>query len=108
MTRVLIWNEFAHEKTEEAVKKLYPNGIHNAIAEFLKDLADTLKSSTRKHMPNLLTFQIPTNLCLWVGTKAASCSGAVAVITEETERFSTSSRVTKVTPRFTTKTFRRL
>ena len=36
MTRVLIWNEFAHEKTEEAVKKLYPNGIHNAIAEFLK------------------------------------------------------------------------
>ncbi|WP_264175735.1 hypothetical protein [Ructibacterium gallinarum] len=36
MIRVLVWNEYVHEKTEEAVKSIYPNGIHNAIAEFLQ------------------------------------------------------------------------
>lgn len=35
MIRVLIWNEFVHEKTDERVKEVYPNGIHQAIAEFL-------------------------------------------------------------------------
>ena len=35
MIRVLIWNEFRHEKTSERVKSVYPKGIHNAIAEFL-------------------------------------------------------------------------
>ena len=33
--RVTIWNEYAHEKTEEAVKALFPNGIHNHLAEAL-------------------------------------------------------------------------
>ncbi len=32
---VTIWNEFRHEKTEEAVKALYPDGIHAAIKSFL-------------------------------------------------------------------------
>ena len=35
MIRVLVWNEFHHEKTEESVKAIYPNGIHRAIADFL-------------------------------------------------------------------------
>ena len=36
MTRVLIFNEFIHERQDEEVKKVYPNGIHEAIADFLK------------------------------------------------------------------------
>ena len=36
MIRVLVWNEFQHEKSSETVKKIYPNGIHNAIADFLR------------------------------------------------------------------------
>ena len=32
---VTIWNEFRHEKTEEAVKALYPDGIHAFIKSFL-------------------------------------------------------------------------
>ena len=32
---VTIWNEFRHEKTSEKVQAVYPNGIHEAIAEFL-------------------------------------------------------------------------
>jgi len=35
MIRVLVWNEFRHERTSERVKAVYPEGIHNAIAEFL-------------------------------------------------------------------------
>jgi len=32
---VTVWNEFRHEKTDEAVKKVYPDGIHVAIADYL-------------------------------------------------------------------------
>ena len=35
MIRVLIWNEFIHENTQEKVAAIYPKGIHGAIAEFL-------------------------------------------------------------------------
>ena len=31
--KVTIWNEFRHEKTNEIVKKLYPEGMHKAIAD---------------------------------------------------------------------------
>lgn len=36
MIKVTVWNEYYHEKTEERVAKIYPNGIHGAIAEFLQ------------------------------------------------------------------------
>ncbi len=33
--RVTVWNEFRHEKTHEAVKAIYPDGMHRVIADFL-------------------------------------------------------------------------
>ena len=33
--RVTVWNEFRHEKTNEAVMKVYPDGMHNVIARGL-------------------------------------------------------------------------
>ncbi len=33
--RVLVWNEYRQEKTEPAVKAVYPSGIHDVIAESL-------------------------------------------------------------------------
>lgn len=33
--RVTVWNEFRHEVEHEAVKKIYPDGIHAVIAEAL-------------------------------------------------------------------------
>jgi trehalose utilization protein len=33
---VTVWNEFRHEKTDGEVRKVYPEGIHKAIAGFLK------------------------------------------------------------------------
>lgn len=36
MIRVTVWNEYRHEKEWDAVREIYPNGIHGAIADFLK------------------------------------------------------------------------
>lgn len=35
MIRVTIWNEFVHERTQEHVKAIYPEGIHKCIGDFL-------------------------------------------------------------------------
>ena len=35
MIRVLVWNEFQLEKKKEKVAAIYPNGIHQTIADFL-------------------------------------------------------------------------
>ena len=42
--RVTIWNEFRHEKKHEAVRKVYPDGIHAAIAKGIA--ADDLEIRT--------------------------------------------------------------
>jgi trehalose utilization protein len=34
---VTVWNEFRHEKKEERIRKVYPDGIHQVIADFLKE-----------------------------------------------------------------------
>lgn len=36
MLRVTVWNEFLHERTEESIRAVYPEGIHNCIKEFLQ------------------------------------------------------------------------
>ena len=36
MIRVLVWNEFRHEKTNEKVRAIYPEGMHKVIGDFLK------------------------------------------------------------------------
>ncbi|WP_347548986.1 ThuA domain-containing protein [Pseudalkalibacillus hwajinpoensis] len=37
MINVTVWNENRHEQKSEEVRNVYPNGIHGAIADFLKD-----------------------------------------------------------------------
>jgi len=34
--RITVWNEYEHERNEERIGKVYPNGIHGAIIENLK------------------------------------------------------------------------
>jgi len=38
--RVTVWNEFRHEKTHDAVREVYPQGIHKQIASFLDACPD--------------------------------------------------------------------
>lgn len=40
MIRVRIWNEGQHEKKNEAIGKLYPKGMHGAIADGIQSLGD--------------------------------------------------------------------
>ena len=35
--RVLVWNENLHERMSEDIRRIYPDGIHGAIAEGLKE-----------------------------------------------------------------------
>ena len=35
MLNVVVWNEYRHEKMEQAVRDIYPNGIHGCIKSFL-------------------------------------------------------------------------
>jgi trehalose utilization protein len=46
--RVTIWNENAHEKKNALVKKLYPDGIHSAIAAAFKG-----ETPRRRISPNM-------------------------------------------------------
>jgi trehalose utilization protein len=44
--RVVVWGENVHESTHEAVKKVYPNGMHAVIADGLRESGDDLAVST--------------------------------------------------------------
>ena len=35
--RVTVWNEFRHEKKDEHIRRVYPRGIHRAIADYLEE-----------------------------------------------------------------------
>ncbi len=71
--RVTIWNEFRHEKTDEQVRKLYPKGIHHAIASHLKKQAGlSVKTVTldepEQGLPDKLINS--TDVLLWWGHQA--------------------------------------
>ncbi len=38
--RITVWHEFRHEKKNPKVAEIYPNGIHEAIASFLRKSSD--------------------------------------------------------------------
>ena len=35
--RVTVWNEFVHERINQAVGRIYPDGIHAAIVKLLDE-----------------------------------------------------------------------
>lgn len=44
--RITIWNEFRHEQKNPQVKAIYPDGIHTAIAEFLREDGFEVRTAT--------------------------------------------------------------
>ncbi len=46
LPRVLIWNEFRHEKQHAAVAAVYPDGIHEAIAQPLRAAGFPVRTAT--------------------------------------------------------------
>ena len=70
MIRVTVWNEFRHEQTDEAVKAVYPEGLHKAIAGFLAEEEDfSLRTATLDEPECGLTDEVLSNtdVLLWWG-----------------------------------------
>lgn len=70
--RVCIWNEFVHEKENEAVRSLYPDGIHAAIADGLHQYAEAdfeISTATLEEPEHGLTADrlANTDVLLWWG-----------------------------------------
>ena len=77
--KVTIWNEGRHEKTNEAAKAIYPNGIHNTIKENLEKFGDafeirvaTLDDPDQGLSDDLLR---DTDVLLWWGHMGVSGPG---------------------------------
>ncbi|MBC7958509.1 MAG: ThuA domain-containing protein [Vallitaleaceae bacterium] len=65
---VTVWNEYRHELESEAIRKIYPNGIHGAIKEFLeKDGAFHVETAVLDMPSNGLTKQLidNTDVLIW-------------------------------------------
>jgi trehalose utilization protein len=69
--KVTIWNEFLHEKRNEKVTAVYPNGIHDAIREGLEPEHD-VKVAVQDDPEHGLTEDVlnNTDVLLWWGHMA--------------------------------------
>ncbi|MGB8001951.1 MAG: ThuA domain-containing protein [Anaerobacillus sp.] len=68
MLNVTIWNENRHEQSSEEVRNVYPNGIHGAIAEFLKEDFE-VRTATLDEPEHGLSEEVlnGTDVLLWWG-----------------------------------------
>lgn len=67
---ILIWNEYRHEIENEEVRKVYPEGIHKAIASFLEE--HHVETATLDEAHHGLSDENlnKTNVLIWWGHKA--------------------------------------
>lgn len=72
MIKVLIWNEFRHEKLKESVKEIYPEGIHKAIGESLSSEDIFVRYATLDDENCGITDEIlaDTDVIIWWGHAA--------------------------------------
>ena len=71
--QVTVWNEFKHEKEQESVAKVYPGGIHKAIADFLEKQNNLeTKTATLEQPEHGLTEDVlaNTDVLIWWGHMA--------------------------------------
>lgn len=70
MINVTIWNENVHERKDEKVMEIYPDGMHNCIANFLKtDEKLNIRTATLEQPECGLTDEVleSTDVMLWWG-----------------------------------------
>jgi len=68
--RLTIWNEFRHEKSDEDVRRVYPDGMHAAIAAYFKRRKDIrVRTATLDEPEHGLTEQVlaDTDVLIWWG-----------------------------------------
>lgn len=69
MIRVMIYNEYVHEKSDEAVRAIYPEGIHMALKQHLEDDEIQISTVTLDELPDGLTDEVleNTDVLVWWG-----------------------------------------
>ena len=72
LPRVTVWNEFRHEKEHADVTKVYPDGIHEAIARPLRASGLTVRTATLDEPEHGLTNEVlaQTDVLIWWGHMA--------------------------------------
>lgn len=71
--RVTIWHEYRHEKTSEEVARVYPNGMHEAIASHLRKSSNlVVRTATLDEPEHGLTQEVldQTDVLTWWGHMA--------------------------------------
>ena len=73
--RVTVWNEYIHERSYDAVREIYPDGIHGAIAQTLQRLLGDsvrVRTATLDEPEHGLTEQVleETDVLTWWGHAA--------------------------------------
>ena len=86
--RVTVWNEFVHERENAEVARLYPQGIHQALAAFLtKQESLSVRTATLQEPEQGLPASVldHTDVLLWWG-HAAHDAVADSLVTRVQER----------------------
>ena len=70
--RITVWNEYRHERENEAVGAIYPEGIHGAIAKPLTDAGLSVRTATLDEPDNGLPQDVldETDVLVWWGHRA--------------------------------------
>lgn len=69
LPRVTVWNEYRHERQEPAAARLYPRGIHDAIAGYLRAEGFSVVTATLDEPEHGLTVDrlAGTDVLIWWG-----------------------------------------
>ncbi|HIW32579.1 MAG TPA: ThuA domain-containing protein [Candidatus Paenibacillus intestinavium] len=70
--KITIWNEYRHEKTNDQVSSIYPQGMHSAIAEGLHGTSDKITIATLDDPEHGLSEAVleQTDVLIWWGHMA--------------------------------------
>lgn len=70
--KIVVWNENRHEKENEVVSSIYPEGIHGAIQGFLKKEGLDVSTATLDEPEHGLTKEVldNTDVLIWWGHQA--------------------------------------
>lgn len=69
MASVTIWNEYVHEREDEAVAEIYPDGIHETVADALTDHGHETRTATLDEDDHGLPTAVldETDVLIWWG-----------------------------------------
>ena len=72
LPRITVWNEYRHEKTNQTVSQIYPDGMHGQIASHLRSKGLAVQTATLDEPENGLTVDRldHTDVLVWWGHMA--------------------------------------